>query len=266
MSFRELIPRGRRSPRTCATIASSIVMGDAFPQWEKAPRSARRFVRYGASPRAPRRWCSAPRCGPSRRGALQRERRGHQGHRRARAPPSSIHLNFEGEAEGIDNRQPSSRGSWKHRDGGPPRAGIPYSYAERVRMLRLIPLGSTGSSGAFATGESVGAGRVLRHATSVLGCGRAGDRRLLRPARGSGGAAPWIAGAARGRGRLRGHHVRAGSAASGTGTRARVADARVRLDDRASATTLEWAHRADRRGWSIRSWADTIARRASPPR
>src|SRR5262249_60987585 len=49
MSFRELI---REVPIASHVrdFASAIVMA-THPQWEKAPEVARRFVRYGASPR-----------------------------------------------------------------------------------------------------------------------------------------------------------------------------------------------------------------------
>jgi len=99
MSFRELI---REVPIASHVrdFASSIVMA-THPQWEKAPEVARRFVRYGASPRG----AQALVLGAKVRALAEGRYNVSVEDIKAMATPALRHriiLNFEGEAEGID--------------------------------------------------------------------------------------------------------------------------------------------------------------------
>jgi MoxR-like ATPase len=99
MSFRELI---REVPIASHVrdFASSIVMA-THPQWEKAPETARRFVRYGASPRG----AQALVLGAKVRALAEGRYNVSVEDIKAMAAPALRHriiLNFEGEAEGID--------------------------------------------------------------------------------------------------------------------------------------------------------------------
>ena len=98
-SFRELV---REVP-----IAShlrdqvSLIVLSTHPQWEHAPESARRFIRYGASPRG----AQALVLGAKVRALSQGRYNVSVDDLRALALPSLRHrliLNFEGEAEGVD--------------------------------------------------------------------------------------------------------------------------------------------------------------------
>src|SRR5215471_11600862 len=99
MSFRELI---REVPIASHVrdFASAIVMA-THPQWEKAPEVARRFVRYGASPRG----AQALVLGAKVRALAEGRYNVSLEDIKAMAVPALRHriiLNFEGEAEGID--------------------------------------------------------------------------------------------------------------------------------------------------------------------
>jgi len=99
MSFRELI---REVPIASHVrdFASAIVMA-THPQWEKAPEVARRFVRYGASPRG----AQALVLGAKVRALAEGRYNVSVDDIKALAAPALRHriiLNFEGEAEGID--------------------------------------------------------------------------------------------------------------------------------------------------------------------
>jgi MoxR-like ATPase len=99
MSFRELI---REVPIASHVrdVASTIVMA-THPQWEHAPDVARRFIRYGASPRG----AQALVLGAKVRALAEGRYNVSVEDLRALAAPVLRHriiLNFEGEAEGID--------------------------------------------------------------------------------------------------------------------------------------------------------------------
>jgi MoxR-like ATPase len=99
LSFRELI---REVPIAdhVRGLASTIIMA-THPQWEQAPDSARRFIRYGASPRG----AQALVLGAKVRALTQGRFNVSVEDLRALATPALRHriiLNFEGEAEGID--------------------------------------------------------------------------------------------------------------------------------------------------------------------
>src|SRR5499426_3902464 len=99
MAFRELI---REVPIASHVrdFASAIVMA-THPQWEKAPDAARRFVRYGASPRG----AQALVLGAKVRALAEGRYNVSVEDIKAMAAPALRHriiLNFEGEAEGID--------------------------------------------------------------------------------------------------------------------------------------------------------------------
>jgi MoxR-like ATPase len=81
-------------------LASFIVLG-THPQWERAPEAARRFIRYGASPRG----AQALVLGAKVRAISEGRFNVSVDDLRATALPALRHrliLNFEGEAEGID--------------------------------------------------------------------------------------------------------------------------------------------------------------------
>jgi len=81
-------------------LASLIVLS-THPQWERAPESARRFVRYGASPRG----AQALVLGAKVRALAEGRYNVSVEDLRAMALPALRHrliLNFEGEAEGVD--------------------------------------------------------------------------------------------------------------------------------------------------------------------
>src|SRR4029434_10438096 len=81
-------------------LASFIVLG-THPQWERAPEGARRFIRYGASPRG----AQALVLGAKVRAISDGRFNVSVEDLRATALPALRHrliLNFEGEAEGID--------------------------------------------------------------------------------------------------------------------------------------------------------------------
>jgi MoxR-like ATPase len=99
LSFRELI---REVPIASHVrdFASAIVMA-THPQWEQAPEAARRFVRYGASPRG----AQALVLGAKVRALAEGRFNVSTEDIKALAAPALRHrviLNFEGEAEGID--------------------------------------------------------------------------------------------------------------------------------------------------------------------
>src|SRR5438067_7228501 len=99
LSFRELI---REVPIASHVrdFASAIVMA-THPQWEKAPDVARRFVRYGASPRG----AQALVLGAKVKALAEGRYNVSIDDIKALAVPALRHrviLNFEGEAEGVD--------------------------------------------------------------------------------------------------------------------------------------------------------------------
>jgi MoxR-like ATPase len=99
MVFRELI---REVPIAdhVRDLASTIIMA-THPQWEHAPEPARRFIRYGASPRG----AQALVLGAKVRALTEGRFNVSVDDLRALAAPALRHriiLNFEGEAEGID--------------------------------------------------------------------------------------------------------------------------------------------------------------------
>jgi MoxR-like ATPase len=99
LAFRELI---REVPiaEHVRTLAATIVMA-THPQWEHAPEAARRFIRYGASPRG----AQALVLGAKVRALTEGRFNVSVDDLRALAAPALRHriiLNFEGEAEGID--------------------------------------------------------------------------------------------------------------------------------------------------------------------
>jgi MoxR-like ATPase len=106
LSFRELI---REVPIASHVrdFASAIVMA-THPQWEQAPDVARRFVRYGASPRG----AQALVLGAKVRALAEGRYNVSVEDIKALAVPALRHrviLNFEGEAEGIDTDTVISR-------------------------------------------------------------------------------------------------------------------------------------------------------------
>jgi MoxR-like ATPase len=99
LGFRELIREVPIADHVRA-LASSIIMA-THPQWEQAPESARRFIRYGASPRG----AQALVLGAKVRALTQGRFNVSVEDLRALAAPALRHriiLNFEGEAEGVD--------------------------------------------------------------------------------------------------------------------------------------------------------------------
>jgi len=99
MSFRELI---REVPIAAHVrdLASTIIMA-THPLWEHSPDAARRFVRYGASPRGAQALVLAAKVRALAEGRFNVSVED----LRALAAPALRHriiLNFEGEAEGID--------------------------------------------------------------------------------------------------------------------------------------------------------------------
>jgi MoxR-like ATPase len=99
LAFRELI---REVPiaNHVRALASTIIMA-THPLWEHAPESARRFIRYGASPRG----AQALVLGAKVRALTEGRFNVSVEDLRALAAPALRHriiLNFEGEAEGID--------------------------------------------------------------------------------------------------------------------------------------------------------------------
>ena len=99
MAFRELV---REVPLAAHVreLASYIVLA-SHPQWDRAPEAARRFVRYGASPRG----AQALVLGAKVRALSEGRYNVSVEDLRAMALPAIRHrliLNFEGEAEGVD--------------------------------------------------------------------------------------------------------------------------------------------------------------------
>jgi MoxR-like ATPase len=99
LAFRELI---REVPIAdhVRLLASTIIMA-THPMWEHSPESARRFIRYGASPRG----AQALVLGAKVRALTQGRFNVSVDDLRALAAPALRHriiLNFEGEAEGVD--------------------------------------------------------------------------------------------------------------------------------------------------------------------
>jgi MoxR-like ATPase len=99
LGFRELV---REVPIATHVrdLASYLVLA-SHPQWERAPEAARRFVRYGASPRG----AQALVLGAKVRALSQGRYNVSVDDLKALALPALRHrlvLNFEGEAEGID--------------------------------------------------------------------------------------------------------------------------------------------------------------------
>ncbi len=99
LGFRELIREVPIADHVRA-LASMIIMA-THPQWEQAPEAARRFIRYGASPRG----AQALVLGAKVRALTEGRFNVSVDDLRALAMPALRHriiLNFEGEAEGID--------------------------------------------------------------------------------------------------------------------------------------------------------------------
>jgi MoxR-like ATPase len=99
MSFRELIREVPIADHVRA-LASTIIMA-THPQWEHAPEAARRFIRYGASPRG----AQALVLGAKVRALTEGRFNVSVDDLRALAAPALRHriiMNFEGEAEGVD--------------------------------------------------------------------------------------------------------------------------------------------------------------------
>ncbi len=99
MFFRELIREVPIADHVRA-LASTIIMA-THPLWEHAPEQARRFIRYGASPRG----AQALVLGAKVRALTEGRFNVSVDDLRALAAPALRHriiLNFEGEAEGID--------------------------------------------------------------------------------------------------------------------------------------------------------------------
>jgi MoxR-like ATPase len=99
LAFRELIREVPIADHVRA-LASTIIMA-THPLWEHAPESARRFIRYGASPRG----AQALVLGAKVRALTEGRFNVSVEDLRALAAPALRHriiLNFEGEAEGID--------------------------------------------------------------------------------------------------------------------------------------------------------------------
>jgi MoxR-like ATPase len=99
LAFRELV---REVPLASHVrdLASLIVLA-SHPQWDRAPEAARRFVRYGASPRG----AQALVLGAKVRALAEGRYNVSVDDLRALAAPALRHriiLNFEGEAEGVD--------------------------------------------------------------------------------------------------------------------------------------------------------------------
>jgi MoxR-like ATPase len=99
LAFRELV---REVPLAThvRTLASYIVLA-SHPQWDQAPEAARRFVRYGSSPRG----AQALVLGAKVRALSEGRYNVSVDDLRAMALPALRHrliLNFEGEAEGVD--------------------------------------------------------------------------------------------------------------------------------------------------------------------
>ena len=99
LGFRELIREVPIADHVRA-LASTIIMA-THPQWEQSPDSARRFIRYGASPRG----AQALVLGAKVRALTEGRFNVSVEDLRALAAPALRHriiLNFEGEAEGVD--------------------------------------------------------------------------------------------------------------------------------------------------------------------
>jgi MoxR-like ATPase len=99
MAYRELIREVPIADHVRA-LASTIIMA-THPMWEHSPESARRFIRYGASPRG----AQALVLGAKVRALTQGRFNVSVDDLRALAAPALRHriiLNFEGEAEGVD--------------------------------------------------------------------------------------------------------------------------------------------------------------------
>jgi MoxR-like ATPase len=99
MAFRDLIREVPIADHVRA-LASTIIMA-THPLWEHAPEAARRFIRYGASPRG----AQALVLGAKVRALTEGRFNVSVDDLRALAAPALRHriiLNFEGEAEGID--------------------------------------------------------------------------------------------------------------------------------------------------------------------
>jgi MoxR-like ATPase len=99
MTYRELIREVPIADHVRA-LASTIIMA-THPMWEHSPESARRFIRYGASPRG----AQALVLGAKVRALTQGRFNVSVDDLRALAAPALRHriiLNFEGEAEGVD--------------------------------------------------------------------------------------------------------------------------------------------------------------------
>jgi MoxR-like ATPase len=99
LAFRELIREVPIADHVRA-LASTIIMA-THPLWEHSPEGARRFIRYGASPRG----AQALVLGAKVRALTEGRFNVSVDDLRALAAPALRHriiLNFEGEAEGID--------------------------------------------------------------------------------------------------------------------------------------------------------------------
>jgi MoxR-like ATPase len=99
LAFRELIREVPIADHVRA-LASTMIMA-THPLWEQAPEAARRFIRYGASPRG----AQALVLGAKVRALTEGRFNVSVDDLRALAAPALRHriiLNFEGEAEGID--------------------------------------------------------------------------------------------------------------------------------------------------------------------
>jgi MoxR-like ATPase len=99
LGFRELIREVPIADHVRA-LASHIIMA-THPQWEHSPEAARRFIRYGASPRG----AQALVLGAKVRALTENRFNVSVEDLRALAAPALRHriiMNFEGEAEGVD--------------------------------------------------------------------------------------------------------------------------------------------------------------------
>ena len=106
LAFRELM---REVPIASHVrdFAATLIMA-THPQWEHAPDITRRFVRYGASPRAAQALVLGAKVRALRAGRFNVSV---EDVKRSRCPSlrHRVILNFEGEAEGIDGRSPCRR-------------------------------------------------------------------------------------------------------------------------------------------------------------
>ena len=108
MAFRELIREVPIADHVRA-LASTIIMA-THPQWEHAPEPARRFVRYGASPRGAQALVLGAKVRALTEGRFNVSVGRPAGAGRARAAPSD-HPELRGRGRGHRHRRRSSRRS-----------------------------------------------------------------------------------------------------------------------------------------------------------